>query len=523
MTGPSLSFDTLPMKTQIPVSSTPRKKAAILSIIAVLALSPFSAQAGSLPFLRVSDNKRFFVKADGSPFFYLGDTEWALFHLTREDAEFYLKDRAAKKFTVIQAIATFWGGLDRPNAYGETVFVNGDPMHPNEAYFKHVDWVVDKAESLGLYIGMVPIWSKEYVQQDRSLLDIPAYGPSIRSAIRAQGPSVVDKAGAYAYGRFLGSRYRDKPIIWILGGDWFPTGVEDTWRAMAAGLAAGDGGAHLKSYHPKSPRSSSQFFHNDDWLDFNMLQSGHTSLNRNYDLIAADYDRIPVKPVIDGEGGYEGYNRIEAYLVRRIAYCGVFAGGAGYTYGANGVFGATSKSWRNPAGRAAKADATGRRGAGDGSPGVQDGEVPSRAPALPWKQALQLPAASQMQYLRDLIESRPMLLRIPDQWLLVNDPMGTSDRIQACRASDGSYAFIYTATGAKLDVRLVDRIYEKLSGTSIKAYWYDPRLGTSTNIGEFPKTESRQFTPPSSGRGNDWVLVLDDAARNFPPPGAGGQ
>jgi hypothetical protein len=487
----------------------------LLSIFAGLALNALSGQAGSLPRLHISDNKRFFVKADGSPFFYMGDTEWALFHLSREDAELYLKDRAAKKFTVIQAVATFWGGLDRPNAYGETVFVNGDPTRPNEAYFKHVDWVVDKAEALGLYIGMVPIWSKEYVQQDRSLLNNPSYGPSIRSAIRAQGPSVVDKSSAYTYGRFLGDRYRDKPIIWILGGDWFASGIEDIWRAMATGIASGDGGTQLKTYHPKSPRSSSQWFHNDAWLDFNMLQTGHSSLNRNYDLVAADYDRIPVKPVVDGEGGYEGYNNIEAYLVRRIAYCGVFAGAAGYTYGANAVFGATSRS----SGRAPRNQATGRGVTTESAAGVQDGEVPNRAPSMPWKEALQLPAGAQMQHLRALIESRPMLLRIPDQWLLINDPMGTSDRIQACRASDGSYAFIYTATGVKLGIRMVDRIYEKLSGNVIKAYWYDPRLGTSAYIGEFPKTESREFTPPSSGRGNDWVLVLDDAARNFPAPG----
>jgi hypothetical protein len=70
-----------------------------------------------------------------------------------------------------------------------------------------------------------------------------------------------------------------------------------------------------------------------------------------------------------------------------------------------------------------------------------------------------------------------------------------------------------------LEIRLIDRIYEKLSGKTINAYWYDPRLGTSTFIGEFPKKDSRTFTPPSSGRGNDWVLVLDDASRNFPAPG----
>jgi hypothetical protein len=383
-----------------------------------------------------------------------------------------------------------------------------------------VDYVVDKAESLGLYIGIVPIWSKEYVQQDRAMLEKPGVGSSIRSAIRAEVPSVLDKSSAYSYGRFLGRRYRDKPIIWILGGDWFASGVEDIWRAMAAGIAEGDGGTHLKTYHPKSPRSSSQWFHNDAWLDFNMLQTGHTSLNRNYDLVSADYDRIPVKPVVDGEGGYEGIadamappNKMEPHDVRRIAYCGVFAGAAGYTYGANGLFGAASRvPTRGPSragGGAARA----------GAEGIQDEGGQNRGPALPWKEALEMPAGGQMQHLRALIESRPMLLRIPDQWLLVNDPMGTTDRIQACRASDGSYAFIYTAAGAKLRIRMVDRIYEKLSGSTIRAYWYDPRLGTSVHIEDFPKTETRAFTPPSSGRGNDWVLVLDDAARNFPAPG----
>ena len=83
-----------------------RKKTVVLWIAALLALGAFSAQAAPLARLRVSENGRFFVKADGSPFFWMGDTEWALFHLTREDAELYLKDRVAKRFTVIQAITT---------------------------------------------------------------------------------------------------------------------------------------------------------------------------------------------------------------------------------------------------------------------------------------------------------------------------------------------------------------------------------------------------------------------------------
>ncbi len=52
--------------------------------------------------MRISANQRFLVHDDGTPFFYLGDTAWELFHrLTLAEAEQYLRDRAAKGFTVI--------------------------------------------------------------------------------------------------------------------------------------------------------------------------------------------------------------------------------------------------------------------------------------------------------------------------------------------------------------------------------------------------------------------------------------
>src|SRR5664279_3518491 len=56
--------------------------------------------------LKISENKRFLVFEDGTPFFYLGDTGWELFHrLNMEDVEKYLENRRAKGFTVIQAVA----------------------------------------------------------------------------------------------------------------------------------------------------------------------------------------------------------------------------------------------------------------------------------------------------------------------------------------------------------------------------------------------------------------------------------
>ncbi len=92
--------------------------------------SAFRPSAQSpLPRLKVSDDKRFLVTADGKPFFWLGDTAWELFHrLNREDAEKYLKNRAERRFTVVQAVVLAeLDGLNDPNAYGERPLVGNDP------------------------------------------------------------------------------------------------------------------------------------------------------------------------------------------------------------------------------------------------------------------------------------------------------------------------------------------------------------------------------------------------------------
>ena len=90
-----------------------------------------------LPLLKVSDNRRFLVTADGAPFFYLGDTAWELFHrLNREDATLYLENRATKGFNVIQAaVLAELEGLTTPNPYGALPLHALDPERPNETYF----------------------------------------------------------------------------------------------------------------------------------------------------------------------------------------------------------------------------------------------------------------------------------------------------------------------------------------------------------------------------------------------------
>ncbi len=110
--------------------------------------------------LRVSDNRRFLVRDDGTPFFFLGDTGWTLLQrLDREEADHYLRDRAAKGFTAIQVMGiSEFDGLTVPNPYGDLPLEGGDPARPNDAYFRHLDFIADRAAALGLYVALLPTW-----------------------------------------------------------------------------------------------------------------------------------------------------------------------------------------------------------------------------------------------------------------------------------------------------------------------------------------------------------------------------
>jgi len=427
--------------------------------------------------LKVSENRRFLVRDDGSPFFYLGDTAWELFHrATRADALHYLRDRATKRFTVIQAVVLAeFGGLSEPNTQGDLPLLGSHPTKINEAYFAHVDFIVDAAASLGLTIGMLPTWGDKWNKK---------WG---------QGPEIFTPDNARVFGQILGARYRSKPLIWILGGD---RPVEsDTHRDiitnMARGLRDGDEGRHLIAFHPTGGQTSAQNFHETDWLDFNMWQSGHDRNRDNYHCIQSDYARTPIKPCMDAEPGYEdhasAFNLNNGYLDdydnRKAAYWALFAGAHGHTYGCHPI-------WQF----------------------LQPDRDAITWARRPWYEALHLPGAGQMQFSRKLIESRPFLNRIPDQTLITSDTGTGTDHVRATRDADGSYAFVYIPGGKPVGIAL-----EHLSSKTLTASWYDPRTGVACAFGEFSGKGSYTFTPPTSGP--DWILVLDDKARKYPAPG----
>jgi hypothetical protein len=452
----------------------------------ILALLALAHSLSAAPRLKVSENKRFLVTENGKPFFWLGDTAWELFHrLNREDADFYLKTRAGQGFTVIQAvILAEFDGLTVPNAYGEKPLTDNDPLKPVEAYFKHVDWIVDRAAELGLTVGMLPTWGDKWNKK---------WGT---------GPEIFTPENAEAYGQWLATRYKDKPLVWILGGD---RPVEndkqkEIVQRMAQGLRKGDGGTHLITFHPTGGSGSSQYFHNSEWLDFNMRQNGHSVEFNTYSKTKADYDRQPVKPVIDGEPVYEDHpvsfkapelGHSIAADVRRPLYWDLFTGACGHTYGDHCI-------WQF----------------------FEEGRKAVNNPLLPWREAIKQPGALQMQHGRHLIESRPFLTRIPDDSIIVPSNIPTAmpgagtRRFVATRDQAGTYAMVYAPVSKPFTVRM-----DKITGPKVQAWWFDPRTGGVAKAGEFPNSGTQVFTPAVPGEATDWVLVLDDAAKNYPPPG----
>lgn len=426
--------------------------------------------------LTISDNRRYLTYADGSPFFWLGDTAWELFHkLDREEAAAYMRQRASLGFNVIQAVALAeLDGLTTDNAYGRRPLLQDeqgtyDPCLPDVSgeysYWDHVDYIVDEAASLGLYIAMLPTWGDKFHLK------------------HGTGPVIFDERNAGTYGRWIGERYKDRSnLIWVMGGDRGLIRYEHfaVVRAMAEGVRAGDSGHKLMTFHPQGWQSSSHHVHDEPWLDFNMIQSGHGNrMIMNYKFVDEDYKLEPVKPTFDAEPCYEdipiGFNPENGYFdeadVRTAAYYGVFSGGFGHTYGHHSIWAMVRE--------------------------------PGDSHIMDWRTGMERPGASQMQHMRALMESRPFLERVPEQGLIADNRPG-ANYIVATRGE--GYAMLYTPNGLPLRV-----VMERLPGEEVRASWYDPRTGSYSDAGVMPNRDRdvTEFRPPTSGRGQDWVLVLD--------------
>ncbi len=435
--------------------------------------------------IEVSANKHYLQYQDGTPFFWMGDTGWELFHrLKLEEIDRYLTNRAAKGFTLIQAvILAEFDGLRKPNQYGQIPLINQDPLQPNERYFELVDTVMKLAKAKGLVMGLLPTWGDKVLK------------------MWGEGPVVFNTENAYGYGLFLGKRYAAYPnIIWILGGDRPAiTDSMDTrpiWRSMAKGISEGSNGKALFTYHISGgPNTTSKQIHNEDWLHINMMQSGHGSGHDVpvWNWVSNDRALEPTKPTLDSEPNYEDHpvnpwpkwdsanGYFNDYDVRKQAYRSVFAGACGVTYGHHSI-------WQFYNNREEKINHA----------------------KMYWTEALDRPGATQMGYLKNLVLSRPSLKRVPDQNIITSGQGDKGEYMTAYKDSSGSYLMVYLPVGKTVGIKT-----SSIKSKTINGWWFNPKNGKTTSLGQLQRKDAMTFTPPITGFGNDWVLVLDDVTMGY--------
>lgn len=434
--------------------------------------------------LKISANKRYFQTKEGKPFFWLGDTGWLLFvKCLREDALLYLDTRKQQGFNVVQAMLLHDFNNTR-NVYDDWALKDFDVSKPNTTpgnsfndaqqydYWDHVDFIIDEAARRGIYMAIVPTW-----------------GSNVKSG-------KINEQQAEAYAKFLAKRYKNKTnIIWLNGGDINGKDGYAVWEKIGSTIKNFDSN-HLMTFHPRGRTSSTDWFHQSLWLDFNMFQSGHKSYAQdtsskerrhfredNWKYVEDDYAMEPVKPTLDGEPSYEGipyglHDTLSGYWnaadIRRYAYWNVFAGGAGFTYGHNAVM-----QYYVP-----------------GDTGI------SFFPRQHWKIGLNDEAATQMKYLKKLMESYSYFDRVPAQELIV-DNGEKYERVIATKENTYAMFYVYDGNEFKADTR-------RLKFVVTKGSWFNPRTGATEKIAMVKNKGVVSFDPPGEKQnGNDWILILE--------------
>ncbi|MEM8831517.1 MAG: DUF4038 domain-containing protein [Cyanobacteria bacterium P01_G01_bin.19] len=426
--------------------------------------------------LRIDDSQRFLVRADGSPFVWIGDTFWLFSKLTRQQRIQLLDDRQSKGYNVVM-IRVGMGNekVDEPIGF------EGN-LEPIESHFQEIDHLVAEANQRGMYVAIATGWWQ--IIQD------------------------YDATALYNFGKFIGDRYKDNNnVIWLSAGE---SGGHlrrqkldlERVRSLVRGIRDGDTGNKLLTIHGDFERGTSISPMNT-LVDFNNWQTSQWCCpddlprkdERNWTVwqaITYDYQQSPTKPTLDIEAWYENTNLgggtpAAPFNIRRRAYFSIFAGGFGHSYGGSGVWDAMAD----------------------------------------FDRALQLEGSVQIGYLSQLLHAlgSDFLKLRPAQSIIVRGQSDDYDRhIQATMANDGSYGLVYTAGQRDFALDL-----SSFNTESISAMWFNPRTNELSSqrllrrettdaccepnrlcaltVGQSTVTKGSEvnFTTPEQG---DWVLVL---------------
>jgi len=415
----------------------------VILLVQLLLIVAVSAAAEQPVFpIKVSENRRYFIDQNNNPVFWLGTTQWQIFReYTLDEVRTTLEKVKGNGFVFVQAMLMGVGDGTKHNVYGQKPWINNDPLTPNEAYFKNVDSVIRIA------------------RENNLVFSVTLYHQRYRKYITLKN--------ARAWAKWLAQRYKDVPnIVWSMT----PEAKQEfipVLRELAAGLHEGDGGYHLITFKPDPAPYSSSFIHNEDWLDFNSMQTWN-GVKLIYPMVTNDYNLKPVKPVLMAEGAYEAGSEygfdVTPLWIRRQAYYSYLAG-AHHTYGHN-------DSWR----------------------------------VLPtWKKALDAPGARQMGVLKKIFLGRKeWWYLVPDQSIFASGGQTGGDVLNlAAHHKNGEWIMVYLGSKSSFSINM-NKI---TAGSKVNAFWIDPKNGDSVPIGSFSNTAVRSFSTPDEWE--DAILILE--------------
>ncbi|MBI1360386.1 MAG: DUF4038 domain-containing protein [Alphaproteobacteria bacterium] len=402
------------------------------------------------------------IDAAGKPFMMHGDSAWSLIaQLNRKDASDYLEDRKARGFnTVLVNLIEHKFATHAPaNIYGDPPFMTpGDFSTPYEKYFAHADWILGKAEELGIMVLLAPCYA-----------GAGGGGEGWYKEMVANGPDAM-----LAYGRYVGARFKHlSNIVWVECGDYAPPNRKLV-RQLVAGIRETNPTA-LHTVHCSSGVAGLDYWPDEDWLSLNTVYV-REHIN---EITGLEYRRSDM-PVFFIEGTYEnedyGGPPANELGLRRQAFYAVLSGAFGHVFGNNPI-------WHFDARGLFKAPTD-------------------------WREALSSRGSQTMTHVRSILEAADWANLQPDlQSRFVGAGHGAGeDRAVAALTADRKVAVVYLPSSREIEIDL-----GRMSGPNVTLRWYDPSNGVYTPAAEAPVPSGARVKLKPSGANSsnfdDWVLV----------------
>jgi hypothetical protein len=435
--------------------------------------------------LHMAADRRHLEHADGTPFFWLGDTWWmGLCNRLQWPDEFreIAADRVAKGFTLIQIVAGLYPDMDAfdPRGLNEAGYPwQQDWSRINPEYFDAADVRIAYLVRAGLVPCVVGCWGY--------YLDFA-------------GDDVIKK-----HWRNLVARWGAYPVVWCVAGEALmfyylkhpPAGQEEAkrvelrgrWAAIASYISSLDDHKNPVTIHPTSLGHDQ--VSDPNVLDVDMLQTGHsgyTTLPNTIDRVEESLAHEPKLPVLVGEVNYEGIMESSREDIQRFLFwtC-MLTGAAGHTYGANGIWQLNRKD--KPYGASPHGTAWG---------------------GLPWDDAYRLAGSKQIGLAKRLLERYDWwCFEKHDEWI---EPRQTKEnRIGPYAAGiPGKVRVIYIPP-ASIWAAWSGRMFVKElePGKQYHATLFDPKTGQEHDLGRVTGDAEGNYKLPKPPVFQDYVLVLE--------------